>query len=333
MKVIFFSSKPYVEISFKEIAKKLNLDIQMDFHSDSINVKNAIMTKNYDAVCVFVNDNVNADVIKVLKDNGCKLLALRCAGYNNIDLKALKEANITAVRVPEYSPYAVAEMAFALLLTINRKIHKAFNRVKELNFNIDGLLGFDLHGKTIGVIGTGKIGKIFINIAKGFGMDVIAYDLYPDTDSEKLMGYKYVELNELYAKSDIIALHCPLNKSTHHIINQNSINKMKHGVVIINTSRGGLINTKEIILGLKNEKISALAIDVYEEEENVFFEDYSYKPNIKDDVLSRLITFNNVIITSHQAFFTKEALDNITKTTLENIYSSIFYKKIKNEIV
>lgn len=333
IKTIFFSSKPYVETAFKAAALDLKSDMQMDFYSDSINIKNAVIAKGYDVVCAFVNDNITAEVIKVLKENGCKLIALRCAGYNNINLKSAKLYGIPVVRVPEYSPYAVAEMAFALLLTINRKIHKAHNRVRELNFNIDGLLGFDLHGKTIGVIGTGKIGKIFINIAKGFGMNVIAYDPYPDTEASAKLDYKYLKLDEIYNQSDIIALHCPLTKDTHHIINKSSIAKMKKGVVIVNTSRGGLIDTQDIIQGLKDEIISALAIDVYEEEENVFFEDYSQKSNITDDVLSRLITFNNVIVTSHQAFFTKEALDNISKITIDNIVSFIDNSELKNEVV
>lgn len=333
IKTIFFSSKPYDITSFKDAIKSFNTDIQMDFHSDSINVKNALLVKGYDAVCVFVNDAITPEIASILKDNGCKLIALRCAGYNNVDLQSLKEYGIPVIRVPEYSPYAVAEYAFALLLTLNRKIHKAHNRVRELNFNIDGLLGFDLHGKTMGVIGTGKIGKIFINIAKGFGMNIVAYDPYPDLEHAEKLNYKYLDLDELYKQSDIIALHCPLTKDTHHIINKDSVSKMKEGVVIINTSRGGLIDTQDIIQCLKGHKISALAIDVYEEEENVFFEDFSHKANITDDVLSRLMTFNNVIVTSHQAFFTKEALDNISKTTIDNILSYLQNNQLKNEVI
>jgi len=332
IKVLFFGSKPYVEQSFNDYVASIDTQFLFSFQKDNINSYNAHLIKGFDVACIFVNDKVDASIVEILKSNGCKLIALRCAGYNNVDLVALKAADIPVVRVPAYSPYAVAEYAFTLLLTLNRKTHKAYSRVRELNFNIDGLLGFDLNGKTIGVIGTGKIGQIFIKIASGFGMKIIAYDPYPKAELEQDLGFTYVSLEDLYKHSDIIALHCPLNNDNYHMINSASVALMKPAVVIINTSRGGLINSKDMIVALKNKQIAGLAIDVYEEEEHYFFEDLSNKSSIDDDVLSRLLTFNNVLVSSHQAFFTKEAVESIAKTTISNISTYFLENKLNNQV-
>lgn len=330
IKVAFFSSKPYVEDSFN--ALNTNNKFSFTFFDCAVTKENAELCKNFDVVCFFVNDEVTEEVVTIIKNSGCKLIAMRCAGYNNVSLETAKKLNLPIVRVPEYSPYGVAEHAMGMILTLNRKIHKAHNRVKELNFNIDGLLGFDLHGKTIGVIGTGKIGKVFLKICTGFGLNIIAYDPYPDHEAAKNIGFKYVDLEEIYKQSDIISLWCPLNPQTHHIINDASINKMKDGVFLVNTSRGGLVNAKDAIKHLKNGKISALALDVYEEEANVFFEDLSKKPLLQDDVLSLLLGFNNVLITSHQAFFTNEAVNKIAEVTLNNIENYILNGKLQNQV-
>ena len=266
-------------------------------------------------VCVFVNDSVNAAVIDKLYGYGVKMIALRCAGYNNVDLEHAY-GKIHAAHVPAYSPYAVAEHTAALLLTSIRRIHKAYNRTRDFNFSLNGLTGFDLHGKTVGVIGTGKIGKIFIGICRGFGMNVIAYDAYPAKDSD----ITYVSLDELFERSDIISLHCPLTGDTKHMINADTIGKMKKGVVILNTSRGALIDAEALLEGIKARKIGAACLDVYEEEADIFFEDRSGHI-LNDELLSRLISMPNVIVTSHQAFLTEEALNNIAETTVNNIRS------------
>ncbi|MBM7560359.1 2-hydroxyacid dehydrogenase [Marinitoga litoralis] len=314
MKIAFFSTKKYDMDFFNHANKKYNFDIR--YFETRLNEKTAILAKNFDVVCAFVNDNLNRDVLKILKDNGIKLIALRSAGFNHVDLDAAKELGLRVVHVPKYSPYAVAEHTVALILSLNRKIHKAYFRVKENNFSLDGLLGFDLHGKTIGLIGTGKIGRIVANILKGFGMNILGYDKFPN---DEFIG-EYVTLDTLLKKSDIISLHTPLNKETYHIINKDNISKMKNGVMIINTSRGGLIDTQAVIEGLKSKKIGYLGLDVYEEEEDIFFEDLSSEI-IDDDTFVRLTTFPNVLITGHQGFFTCEALTNIAETTLENIYN------------
>ncbi|MGL5233553.1 MAG: 2-hydroxyacid dehydrogenase, partial [Empedobacter falsenii] len=282
------------------------------------------------AVCVFVNDKVNRQVIEILAKKGVKIIALRCAGFNNVDLEAAKEFGIKICRVPAYSPEAVAEHTMAMLLTLNRKTHKAYNRVREQNFALNGLLGFNLFQKTIGIVGTGKIGKAFINIAKGFGCKIIAYDLYPD---QELMnnGVEYVELDKLFKTSDIISLHCPLTPENHYMINQETIAMMKDGVTIINTSRGGLINTHEAIEALKNHKIGYLGIDVYEQEEKLFFKDLSAEI-IQDDMIQRLMSFPNVLVTAHQAFFTQEALEQISEITMRSI-SEILEKGSTDEVV
>lgn len=324
MKILFYDAKNYDIDSFNR--ENEDYGYKLKFVEFKLNEDTAHLSKGYDVVCVFVNDVVNKEVIDTLCENGVKMIALRCAGYNNVDFHAAHE-RIHVVRVPAYSPYAVAEHTAALLLTLNRKIHKAYNRVRENNFSIGGLVGFDLYGKKIGVIGTGKIGQIFINIAKGFGMEVLAYDKYPNSN----LDVTYVDLKTLYREADIISLHCPLLKDTEHIINEESIALMKDGVVIINTSRGGLIHADALVQGLKNRKIGGAALDVYEEESDYFFEDLS-EDIIDDDTLSRLISFPNVIVTSHQAFLTREALGNISHTTMENIRSLKEEGIFENEI-
>ena len=328
MKIAFFSSKPYDKTIFE--AENKNYGFELNFYETHLgpHIVNAI--EDEQAVCVFVNDKVNRQVIEILAKKGVKIIALRCAGFNNVDLEAAKEFGIKVCRVPAYSPEAVAEHTMAMLLTLNRKTHKAYNRVREQNFALNGLLGFNLFQKTIGVVGTGKIGKAFINIAKGFGCKIIAYDLYPD---QELMnnGVEYVELDKLFKSSDIISLHCPLTPENHYMINQETIAMMKDGVTIINTSRGGLINTHEAIEALKNHKIGYLGIDVYEQEEKLFFKDLSAEI-IQDDMIQRLMSFPNVLVTAHQAFFTREALEQISEITMRSI-SEIKEKGSTDEVV
>lgn len=302
-KIAFFGAKPYDIASFDKVNEKYNYDIR--YYKGHLNPNNVVLTQDTDAVCIFVNDTADAAVIDAMVDNGVKLLALRCAGFNNVDLKAAK-GKLPVVRVPAYSPYAVAEYSLALMLSLNRKIHRAYWRTRDGNFSLNGLMGFDMHGKTIGIIGTGKIAKILIRLLKGFGMRILAYDLYPDMKFAGEEGISYVSLDELYRESDIISLHCPLTDQTKYMIDKDSIDKMKEGVMIINTGRGQLINTNDLIEGLKEKKIAAAGLDVYEEEGEYFYEDKSDKI-IDDDVLARLLSFNNVIVTSHQASFVKKA--------------------------
>lgn len=311
IKVAFYDTKAYDKPSFENYGTLH--DIQFRFLETKLNKDTAALAEGCDAVCVFVNDSVDADVIEKLYDCGVKLVALRSAGYNNVDVRAAY-GKIHVVHVPAYSPYAVAEHAAALLLTSVRRIHKAYNRTREFNFSLSGLTGFDLHGKTVGVIGTGKIGRIFIDICRGFRMKVIAYDLY------QMDGIDYVSLETLFAESDVISLHCPLTDETKHMINSTAIAQMKKGVVIVNTSRGALIDAEALLDGIKSRKIGAACLDVYEEEADIFFEDRS--GHIMDDeLLSRLISMPNVIVTSHQAFLTEDALNNIVETTVNNILS------------
>lgn len=328
-KIAFFGAKPYDIASFDKVNEKYNYDIR--YYKGHLNPKNVVLTQDTDAVCIFVNDTADAAVIDAMVDNGVKLLALRCAGFNNVDLKAAK-GKLPVVRVPAYSPYAVAEYSLALMLSLNRKIHRAYWRTRDGNFSLNGLMGFDMHGKTIGIIGTGKIAKILIRLLKGFGMRILAYDLYPDMKFAGEEGISYVSLDELYRESDIISLHCPLTDQTKYMIDKDSIDKMKEGVMIINTGRGQLINTNDLIEGLKEKKIAAAGLDVYEEEGEYFYEDKSDKI-IDDDVLARLLSFNNVIVTSHQAFFTKEALHNIAETTLQNIEDFRCHRPLVNEVI
>ena len=328
-KIAFFGAKPYDISSFDQVNKDFNYDIK--YYKGHLNKNNLVLTQGTDAVCIFVNDTADAEIIDGLAKNGVKLLALRCAGYNNVDLAAAK-GKMKIVRVPAYSPYAVAEHAVALMLSLNRKIHRAYWRTRDGNFSLHGLMGFDMHGKTAGIIGTNKIAKILIKILKGFGMNIVAYDLYPDYAFAEEQGITYTTLDELYKQSDIISLHCPLTDKTKYLINDISICKMKDNVMIINTGRGLLIHTNALIEGLKNKKIAAAGLDVYEEEGDYFYEDKSDKI-IDDDVLARLLSFNNVIVTSHQAFFTKEALHNIAETTLLNIKAFMENQPLANEVV
>ncbi len=324
MKIAFYDAKPYDRQSFTKQNEAYGYKIK--YFDNKLNEDTAMLAKGYDAVCAFVNDDINEAVIDMLHELGVGLIAMRCAGYNNIDFKAAY-GKIHVVRVPAYSPYAVAEHALALIFALNRKTHKAYTRTRENNFNINGLLGFDLRDKTVGVIGTGKIGQIFADICKGVGMKVLAYDKYPNETS----GLDYVSLEQLYKESDIISLHCPLLKDTHHIISDHSIDLMKPGVMIINTSRGGLIDTEALIRGLKEKKVGSAGLDVYEEESDYFFEDFS-EEIIDDDVLARILSFPNVLVTSHQAFFTKEALANIAITTLDSLKSFDEGEDLVNEI-
>lgn len=326
--IAFFDTKPYDEASFNKVNE--NYDFEIKYFKGHLNKNNVILTQGADAVCIFVNDIAEADVIDAMAQNGVKLLALRCAGFNNVDLTAT-QGKMTVVRVPAYSPYAVAEHAVALMMALNRKTHRAYLRTRDGNFSLNGLMGFDMHGKTAGIIGTGKISKILIHILKGFGMNILAYDIYPDHNFARENQVVYTTLDELYHSSDIISLHCPLTDETKYMINDYTISKMKDGVMIINTGRGQLIHTNALIEGLKNKKIGAAGLDVYEEESEYFYEDKSDKI-IDDDVLARLLSFNNVIVTSHQAFFTQEALSNIAHTTLQNIKDFIEGQPLENEV-
>ncbi len=322
-KILFFSAKPYDKEYFDKHNQQFGFDLE--YYETHLGPHIAGAAQNADAVCVFVNDTLTRPVIEVLSARGIRIIALRCAGYNNVDLEAAKEFGMEVCRVPAYSPEAVAEHTMALILTLNRKTHKAYNRVREQNFALSGLVGFNLHEKTVGVIGTGKIGKAFIRIAQGFGMKVLAYDTRPDP-SLLTSGAVYTDLSEIFSQSDIISLHVPLFPETHHMIDANSIAAMKPGVMIINTSRGGLIDTAAVIAGLKSRQIGALGVDVYEQEEKLFFRDLS-SAIVDDDTIMRLVSFPNVLITAHQAFLTQEALDEIAGTTLSNIQSLLNGKK------
>ena len=323
IKVAFYDTKEYDKPSFERYGGLH--DMQFRFLETKLNEDTVDLARGCDAVCVFVNDTVNAAVIEKLYEYGVKLIALRSAGYNNVDLKAAK-GKIDVVRVPKYSPYAVAEHTIGLLLCLNRRIHRAYIRTKDFNFSLNGLTGFDLKGKTVGVVGTGKIGQVFIDICRGFGMKVLAYDIYPSMEN-----VEYTDIDTLCANSDIISLHCPLTKETKHIINKNTISKMKQGVFILNTSRGALINSEHLAESLKDGKIGGAALDVYEEESDIFFEDRSSEI-INDDTLRILLSMPNVLITSHQAFLTNEALENIARVTLENIYSYFEKNNITNKV-
>ncbi len=323
-KVAFFDTKTYDFESFKKYS---NDNLSFKFFENKLNEDTVGMARGCDAVCAFVNDNIDKTVIEELKNIGVGIIALRCAGYNNVDLKAAKN-NIKVVRVPAYSPYAVAEHTMGLILTLNRKIHRSYIRTRDHNFSLENLTGFDLKGKTVGIIGTGKIGIAFQDICKGFGMNILGYDPFKNSD----FTGKYVDMDILLSQSDIVSLHCPLTKENYHLINEKTISKMKKGVFVINTSRGQLIDTHALIEGLKNGIIGAAGLDVYEEETSLFFEDFSSEI-IPDDTLTRLISMPNVIVTSHQAFLTKEALNAIAKTTVDNLTSFFNGEKLENEVV
>ena len=327
--IAFFDTKTYDREFFNAVNAE-GYGYNFRYFENRLNVETVPLANGCRVICAFVNDTLSAEVINCLKDLKVELAALRCAGYNNVDLRAAYHT-INVVRVPEYSPHAVAEHAIALILSLNRKTHKAYYRTRDGNFSIGGFMGFDMVGKTAGIIGTGKIGKIAAQILRGFDMRVIAYDPYPDREFSKTAKAEYVDLAELYVKSDVISLHCPLTQDTYHIVNEESLGKMKDGVMIVNTGRGGLIDSKALIGALKSGKVGAAGLDVYEEESEYFFEDFSTQV-LGDDVLARLLTFSNVLITSHQGFFTREALRNIARTTLENIRDFLEGKPLKNEI-
>lgn len=324
MKIAFFDTKPYDKEAFMSLNSKYPFSIK--FFEHRLTEDTVRLSEGYDVVCAFVNDTLNKTVLLSLYENGVKLVAMRCAGYNNVSLETAYE-KIHIVRVPAYSPYAVAEHALALMLALNRKTHKAYLRTRESNFNIAGFTGFDMNGKTAAVIGTGKIGQVLISILNGLNMRVLAYDLYPNNSVDA----QYTDLDTIYKESDIISLHCPLTPQTHHIIDEESISKMKDGVMLINTSRGALVDTKALIDALKTGKIGSAGLDVYEEESSYFFEDFS-NTVVTDDLLARLLTFPNVLVTSHQAFLTKEALFNIAETTFENIKAFSEVKPLNNEV-
>jgi len=315
MKIAFFSTQPYDKIFFDKHLEKFGFTIE--YYETALNEKTANLITDASAICAFVNDRINRAVLEQLTKKKIQVVALRCAGFNNVDLVAAKELGITIVRVPAYSPHAVAEHTVAMIMTLNRKTHKAYNRVREQNFSLNGLLGFDLKGKTVGVIGTGTIGSVFCKIMLGFSCKVLAYDVHPD-ESLVAAGVHYVPLAELFTQTDIISLHCPLNDSTRYLISDQAIQQMKKGVMLINTSRGALIDTRAVIHALKSGKIGSLGIDVYEQEESLFFYDLSDQIII-DDMISRLSSFPNVLITAHQGFFTQEALTQIAITTLTNL--------------
>ena len=315
-KIAFFDTKSYDREAFNKVNKQFGFDIS--YYKERLSMNTVSLTHGMDAVCIFVNAECDANVIERLAENGVKLIALRCAGFNNVDISAAREKGIRVVRVPAYSPHAVAEYAVTLMLALNRKVYRSVYRTREGNFKLNGLLGFDMYGKTVGLIGMGRIAQELIKILRGFGMNVLAYDLYPNEAFAREHQVKLVSLDELYENSDIISLHCPLTNDTKFIINSDSITKMKYGVMIINTGRGKLIKTEDLIDGLRSHQIGSAGLDVYEEEANYFYEDRSDKM-IDDDKLALLLMMPNVIITSHQAFFTAEATHNIALTTLQNI--------------
>ena len=316
MKIAFFDSKEYDVDNFKRANKDYGFDIR--YFYDRLNENNADLAKGYDAVCVFVNDRLFEKTLEHLAENGVKLVALRCAGFNNVDLEAAGKLGITVVNAPEYSPQGIAEHTLGLILSLNRKIHKAYIRTKEYNFSLRGLMGFNMQGKTVGIVGLGKIGQSTAKLLKAFGCRLLAFDLYPNQQFVEENGIILAPLEKLWAESDIITFHCPLTKETRHMVNRESINMMKDGVMIINTSRGALIDTRALINGIKAHKIGTVGLDVYEEEAEYFFEDFT-DSILEDSTLLELLALPNVLVTSHQAYFTTEALAEISKTTLENI--------------
>jgi D-lactate dehydrogenase len=328
MKIAFFDTKPYDKPSFDKYGEQHGVEFK--YFETKLNEDTAELAHGFDGVCAFVNDTVNAEVIDKLYALGVKVLALRCAGFNNVDMKHAY-GKLHVLRVPAYSPYAVAEHTIALLLTSIRRIHKAYIRSKDFNFSLSGLTGFDLHGKTVGVIGTGRIGRVFIDICKGFGMKVLAYDKFPAKEIEDGERVRYVELGEIFEQSDVISLHCPLTDETHHLIDADALNRCKKGVIILNTSRGALVDAEALLAAIKSRKVGAACLDVYEEESELFFEDNSGHI-MEDDTLARLISMPNVIVTSHQAFLTEEALSNIAETTVQNIVDIFEHGQCPNEL-
>lgn len=327
MKIAFFSTKSYDQIFMNQVNEAFGHDIS--YFDTGLSPSTAVLAQDHPAVCIFVNDEGDAETLQALKDQGVKLLALRSAGFNHVDIGQAEELGIKIVRVPAYSPHAVAEHALAMILTLNRKTHLAYSRIRDGNFSLERLTGFNLRDKTVGVIGTGAIGQVFAHIMMGVGCRVVAYDPYPNEELQQQVDY--VGLPELFSQSDIISLHCPLTKETHYIINEEAIEQMKDNVMLINTSRGGLVDTKAVIKGLKDQKIGHFGLDVYEQEENIFFEDLSGSI-IQDDMITRLMTFPNALITSHQAFFTQEAMTSIAETTLQNIQDFEEGKELENAV-
>lgn len=316
MRIAVFDTHSYDRQSFLEANQAFGHELK--FFEPRLSLETAALARGFEAVCVFVNDQLNRETLEALCAGGTRLVALRCAGFNNVDLAAAEELGIPVVRVPAYSPYAVAEHTVALLMSINRKIYRAYARVRDGNFSLNGLVGFDVHGKTVGVIGTGKIGSVFCRIMHGFGCRVLAHDRFPNAELVQELGVRYVSLDELYAEADILSLHVPLASDNVHMIDAGAIARMKPGVILLNTSRGGLVDTHALIEGLKSGQVGGAGLDVYEREAGLFFEDYSSRV-IQDDELARLLTFPNVVITGHQAFLTDTALHNIAETTLGNI--------------
>ena len=328
MKILFYGTKNYDEQFFEKLLPEFP-DIKIKFIEANIHEETASLANGYEAICAFVNADLGAPVIEELHQQGVKLILMRCAGYNNVDLKTAQKCGMKVLRVPGYSPEAVAEHAMALALTANRHTHKAYIKCRENNFTLSGLMGVNLYKKTAGIIGTGKIGQAMARICKGFGMRVIAYDLFPNKNLDFL---EYVSLDELLATSDLISLHCPLTDETKHIINEKTIAQMKDGVILVNTSRGGLIKTEDLISGIRDHKFFAVGLDVYEEESDYVFEDLS-ESIMQTSLIQRLLSFPNVTMTSHQGFFTEEALTNIAETTMENAQAYINGDELKNEVL
>ena len=329
MKIAFYSTKSY-DREFMDRANE-SFHHEISYFDTALTLPTVVLAQGHEAVCIFVNDEANAKVLEQLRENGVRLLALRSTGFNNVDLRQAQQLDLPVVRVPAYSPYSVAEHALAMLLTLNRKTHLAYERVRNGNFSLERLMGFDLHGRTVGVIGTGKIGRIFARLMRGLGCSVLTYDPYPDETLANEEGIEYVTLPELLAQSDIISLHCPLTEESHHLIDAEAVARMRENVMLINTSRGALVDTPVVIKGLKSRKIGYFGLDVYEQEENLFFEDLSGEI-IQDDQITRLMTFPNVLITSHQAFFTSNALTQIAETTLQSIADFEAGKPLEHQI-
>jgi len=338
IRIAFFGTKKYDQETFNSINSLTDeqgnprFNFEIKYYKSHPTMDNVMLVQGATVVCCFVNDPLTADIISEMGRLGVRLIALRCAGFNNVDLHAAQKAGIRIVRVPAYSPHAIAEFTLGLILALNRHLPRAAARTRDGNFSLQGLMGFDLYGKTIGIIGTGKIAKVLIEILQGFGMRILGNDIYPDLDFASKHNMQYVPLETLLRDSDIISLHCPLTKDNYHLINEETIHLMKDGVMIINTGRGGLIDTEALIEGLKSRHIGSAGLDVYEEEGEYFYEDVS-DAIIEDDVLARLLSFNNVLLTSHQAFFTREALNNIATTTLQNIDDFVHNKPLVNEVI
>ena len=328
MKIAVFSARPY-DREFMSAANAKAAH-QLCFFDAALELETCALAAGHEAVCIIVNDTADAGVLEALAAGGTRLVALRCSGFNNIDLKAAARLGLKVVRVVAYSPYSVAEHAVALLLTINRKIHRAYNRTRDSNFELDGLMGFDLHGKTVAVVGTGRIGRVFSKIMCGFGCEVLGHDKYPSAEFE-VLGARYADLAEICAKADIISLHCPLTPETHHIVNADMLSRLKRGALLINTSRGGLVETEAVVEALKSGQLGGLALDVYEQEADLFYRDWS-STVVSDDVFERLLSFPNVVVTGHQAFFTREAITTICQTTIDSLSEFAAGRTLSNEL-